>query len=702
MFSAKKMNLLLVTVLGLFVTSAMAAPPEWVEGQLIVKPRAGLSEARFEKILNKSQGQSVKHLEQIRARVIEVPPRALEAVQQALSNNPHIDYVEKNPLIAPSAVTPNDPWYSDQWHLSKIQAPAAWDSGTGNGVTVAILDSGVYGPHPDLASNMVPGWNVVSNNSDTLPANEHGTGVAGTAAATGNNGTGVASVAWNAGIMPIRITNRSDGWATGSDMIAGVLWAADHGADVVNISYDIGGNSSSLNDAAQYLRNKGGVLVMSAGNSNADNGAGDNPYIIHVAATTRSDTRASFSSYGGYVDVSAPGVDILSPWKTSSYGWGGGTSFSSPVVAGVVGLIMVANPSLTPDEVESVLEESADDLGSNGWDKYFGHGRVNAAVAMQMASQSTPSDTQAPAVAITSPSYNETVSGDVLVEVDASDDTGVAQVVLYANGQSVGTDSTAPYQFSWNSGGVSDGNVTLTAYAYDSAGNAGISSGVSINVDNQPDNVESTPPSVAILSPAASSNVISGAVTVSVDASDDTGVTYVALYVNGQVAGTDSAAPYEFDWDSTRVADGDVSFVARAYDGAGNVGTSSTVTAIVKNQPDTVDNTAPTVQISNPKDGSIVSGNISINVSAEDANGVTELSVYINGTLKCNTTDTASLSCSWNTRKLSGGSYNITAAARDADGNRKDNSVSVTIGSGSTKGSGVSDGSKAKGKGKNK
>ena len=116
----------------------------------------------------------------------------------------------------------------------------------------------------------------------------------------------------------------------------------------------------------------------------------------------------------------------------------------------MVALIKAANPDLTPDEVETILESSADDLGSNGWDKYFGHGRVNAAAAVQMASQTTPSDTQAPAVAITSPAYNNTVSGNVLVEVAASDDTGVSQVVLYANGQSVGTDSTAPYQFSWN------------------------------------------------------------------------------------------------------------------------------------------------------------------------------------------------------------------------------------------------------------
>jgi subtilisin family serine protease len=687
------MKLLLAVFLSLSVTGIFAAPPEWVEGQLIVKPRAGLSDAQFEKILSKSKGQSVKHLKQINARVIKVPPQALEAVKQALSNNPHIDFVEKNPLVAPSAFTPNDPSYPDQWHLSKIQAPTAWDVATGNGITVAILDSGVEGSHPDLAGSMVPGRNVVSNNTDTSAMSVHGTAVAGAIAATGNNSTGVASVVWNASIMPIRISNRTDGWAEGSDMVEGVLWAADHGADVVNISYDFGNGFAALNDAAQYLRNKGGLVVMSAGNNNTDYGFTDNPYIIHTSATNSSDAKASFSNFGDFVDVSAPGKSVLTVWQNGGYGWGDGTSFSSPVTAGVIALIKAANPDLTASEVETILKNSADDLGSNGWDKYFGHGRVNAATAVQMASQTAPSDTQAPGVNITSPAYSNTVSGNVLVEVDASDDTGVSQVVLYANGQSVGTDSTAPYQFSWNSAQVADGNATLTAYAYDAANNTGISPGVTVNVDNQPDNVDTTAPSVIITSPAASSNVISGTVKISVNASDDTGVTDVVLYVNGQIAGTDSTAPYEFNWDSTQVADGDVTFVAHAYDAANNKGTSSTVGATIDNQPDVVDNAAPSVAITNPGNGSAVSGTVSILASASDDTGVTQLSVYIDGSLKCSSVDVSSLSCSWNTRKLSG-THTITALASDAKGNSTETSVSVSIATGSSKGN--------KGKGKNK
>ncbi|MDB4409296.1 S8 family serine peptidase [Gammaproteobacteria bacterium] len=692
MLNVCKVKLLLVVILSLSVSSVIAAPPEWVEGQLIVKPKAGLSDAQFEKILSKSKGQSVKHLKQIKTHVIKVPPQALEAVMRALSNNPNIDYVEKDMLVAPDAITPDDPSYSSQWHLPKIQAPDAWESSTGSGITVAILDTGVESGHPDLVSNLVPGWNVASNNSDTSPVMSHGTRVAGVVAASSNNSTGVASIAWNAKIMPIRISNESNGQASWSVMAEGFLWAADHGADVANMSYGLSTNSSTINSAAQYLRSKGGLAVVAAGNDNMDRGFSDNPYLITVAATTSSDARASFSNFGANIDVAAPGSSIYTTNTGGGYRSASGTSYASPATAGVVALIMAANSSLSPDDVEGILESSAVDLGNTGWDPLFGHGRVNARNAVLMATQASNSDTQAPAVNIMSPGYNATVSGNVLVDIGASDNTGVSEVVLYANGQVVGTDRTAPYQFSWDSTGVADGNATLTAYAYDAANNTGISSGVTVNVDNLPDNVDTTAPTVSIASPAASSNVISGTVKITVNASDDTGVTDVALYVNGQIAGTDSTAPYEFNWDSTRVADGEVTFDAYAYDAANNKGTSSSVVATVDNLPDVVDTIAPSVAISNLADGSTLSGTVSIDVSASDNVGVTQLLVYIDNRLKCSSADTGVLNCSWNTRKLSG-SHSIKAVARDAAGHSSETAISVSIGS-SSKGS--------KGRGKNK
>ena len=584
MLTMCKSKLLLAAVISISVTNVLAAPPiEWVEGQIIVKPRAGLSDAQFAKILNKAKGRSVSKLQQINAHIVQVPPQAEDAVIRALSHNPNIDYAEKDRLVAPNAITPDDPKYASQWHLPKIQAPDAWGSTAGEGITVAILDTGVEASHPDLVSNLVPGWNVVSNNSDTSPVMWHGTGVAGTVAATGNNATGVASVAWNARIMPIRITDRTDGVASWSAMANGFLWAADHGADVANLSYGLSTDSSTINNAAQYLRNKGGLAVAAAGNNNTDRGFADNPYLITVSATTSGDGRASYSNYGDNIDVAAPGSSIYTTYTNGGYKSASGTSFASPATAGVVALIMAANPGLSPDEVEGILESSAMDLGDAGWDPLFGHGRVNAGDAVLIATQTSNSDTQAPAVTIVSPGYNATVSGNVLVDVDASDNTGVSEVVLYANGQVVGTDRTAPYQFSWDSTQVADGNATFTAYAYDAARNTGLSSGVTVSIDNV---------------------------------------------------------------------------------------------------SDVVDNTAPVVTLTNPADGSTVSGTVSIYARASDDVGVTQLSVYIDNNLKCSSVDTSTLTCNWNTRKLSG-SHSIRAVARDAAGHSSETTISVSVGSSS-------------------
>jgi len=219
---------ILLLIALLFTVEVMAAGSgnsEWAQGRILVKGKAGLSDAQLEKILNKANGRSISKLQQINTHIVEVPPQAEDAVIKALSNNPHIDFAEKDMLVEANAVTPNDPSYSNQWHLPKIQAPNAWDVSTASGITIAIVDSGVEASHLDLVNSLVPGWNVLSNNPDTSPATTHGTRVAGTAAATGNNSRGVASVAWGANIMPIRITN--DGWAYWSDMAEGIVWAAD-------------------------------------------------------------------------------------------------------------------------------------------------------------------------------------------------------------------------------------------------------------------------------------------------------------------------------------------------------------------------------------------------------------------------------------------------------------------------------------------
>ncbi|MGY6277045.1 S8 family serine peptidase [Methylomonas sp. MgM2] len=548
---------------------------KWVEGQIIVKPRAGLDEDKFERILKAGGGRSKARFNQINAHVVEVPPQAEDAVIKALLNNPNIEYAEKDMLVELSSATPNDPSYSRQWHLPKMQTPNAWDAATGEGVIVAILDTGVEANHPDLVGNLVPGWNVVSNNNDTSPIMWHGTSVAGVVAATSNNATGVSSVAWGAKIMPVRVSNTTDGVAQWSSLANGILWAADHGADVVNMSYDVSIGAYLLNDAAQYFRNKGGVTVVAAGNSNADGGYSDNPYMITVAATDSNDNKSSFSNYGNNVDVSAPGTGIYTTYTNSGYANTSGTSFASPATAGVVALIMSANLYLTPDEVETVLEKSAHDpISGTDWHKYFGWGRVDAAAAVQLAKQTTFVDTQAPAVSIFAPQNNATVSGNVLIEVDASDNSGVTGVDLYANGQFIGRDSTAPYQFSWDSTTVADGSAVFTAVAQDAAGNQATSKGLTVNVVNQPVVQDTTPPTVSIFNPENGSNV-SGTVKVEITGSDNIGVKKLALFVdNGLLCSTTDTNSLSCTWNTRKASSGNHIISAIAEDAAGNNGES--------------------------------------------------------------------------------------------------------------------------------
>ncbi len=236
-------------------------------------------------------------------------------IARALSGNRHIEFAEVDELLPPDDITANDPYFDRAWHLSVIGALQAWDIALGTGIVAAILDTGVDSNHPDLVGQLVPGWNMYDNNSDTSDVYGHGTKVAGVVAAVANNGIGVTSVAWNSLIMPVRIS-RPDGWATTSIIASGLVWAADNGADVANISYAVSA-SGAVKSAAEYMRSHNGVVVVAAGNSGSYQEVLPTSAMISVSATTSDDLRANWSSYGEFVDISAPGVGI---WTTSRGG----------------------------------------------------------------------------------------------------------------------------------------------------------------------------------------------------------------------------------------------------------------------------------------------------------------------------------------------------------------------------------------------
>ena len=456
----------------------------WAKGRILVETRAGLADSELSKILSRHGGHSARRMKNIQVHVVDLPIGSDERVAvELLKLNPHIKSAEVDKLIAPDQVG-NDTYYTSAWHLPKIQAPTAWDNSLGSGVTIAILDSGVDGTHPDLAGKLVPGWNFYDKNSNTSDVYGHGTKVAGSAAASSNNATGVTGVAWNAKIMPVRISD-SSGYAFWSTIAEGIYWAADNGAKVVNISYAVQG-SASIQNAANYLRGKGGLVVNSAGNTGALDATSANAALISVSATDGNDLRASWSSFGDYVDVSAPGAGIWTTTRGGGYAAVSGTSFSSPVTAGVVALMMSANPALKPTEIESILKSTSVDLGAAGADREFGAGRINAAAAVLKAkglAAAPKADVTAPLVSITSPAAG-TVSGIVTVNVNATDNIGVTKVELYANGALLATDLTPAYSFSWDSTRAANGAASLVAKAYDAAGNVASSSALSVTASN--------------------------------------------------------------------------------------------------------------------------------------------------------------------------------------------------------------------------
>ncbi|MDX1250787.1 MAG: S8 family serine peptidase [Gammaproteobacteria bacterium] len=545
---------------------AAESPGQWVKQRILVQPRAGLSDTELDKIIKPHGGRAMRRIPHINFQVVELPPKADEAaIAHLLSKHRHIKFAELDRLV-PLEQTANDPYYGNAWHLPKIQAPAAWNTTLGNGVTVAILDTGVDPNHPDLAGQMVAGWNMYDNNSDSSDVHGHGTQVAGVVAASSNNSQGVASIAWQAKVMPVRIS-QPDGYASLSTIANGLIWAADNGARVANISYGVSG-SAAVQSAAQYMRNKGGVVVVAGGNSGVYDATAPNATMISVAATNSSDTRPSWSTYGEFIDISAPGAGIWTTAKGGGYSAPSGTSFASPATAGVVTLIKSANPALSPAQVEDILKSTADDLGTAGYDTYYGHGRINAAAAVLKATQTQALDTQAPSVSIASP-IGGTVSGIVPISVNASDNTGVTRVDLFANGKLVASDTTAPYGFSWDSTFTPDGTVKLTTAAVDAANNQGTSQAVSVTVANATKTADTTAPTVGITNPGNGS-IVNRTVTISVTAKDDIAIAKLSLYIDGTLRSVTNSSTLSFSWNTRKVANGLHTIAAVAEDTAGN------------------------------------------------------------------------------------------------------------------------------------
>lgn len=277
---------------------------------------------------------------------------------------------------------PNDPYLSSQWAWDRVDAPEGWALSTGHGVLIAVLDTGTDLDHPDLASKVRTDIDYDFVNGDNVADddNGHGTHVSGIAAAATDNGIGVAGMGWEAAILPLKVLD-SAGEGTADNLATAIRYAADQGAGVVNMS--LGGAFSCpwyVQQKSDYAYNLGVVLVAAAGND----GAGQEVFpancahVLGVAATDSYDSRASFSNWGNHVSVAAPGTSIYSTTPYGQYGYMQGTSMATPFVAGLAGLVRARFGTYTPDQVASAILDNAQDLGTAGWDPYYGCGRINA------------------------------------------------------------------------------------------------------------------------------------------------------------------------------------------------------------------------------------------------------------------------------------------------------------------------------------
>lgn len=372
---------------GLALAAAPAparAQAAWdLPDELVIKVRRDTPAAQARGLLRAAGAASLDEIPARGLHRVRVPASARNAVHSALERDPRVAFVERHRLLPPS-FTPDDPRYDLQWHHGTVDTVKAWGRARALGQVVAILDSGVDLDHPDLAGAVLPGWDFWDGDADPSDVFGHGTRVAGVAAALTHNGEGVAGMAWGAAILPVRVAG-ADGWASTWSIAQGLAYAADQGARVANLSFGQLAGSQTVLDAAQAAVERGVVVVASAGNCGCTESWPDTPWLLSVGATQSSDGLTSYSSRGDYVDVAAPGHGIQTTSAGGGYGNASGTSFSTPLVAGLVALLHAAEPDLTPSQVEDRLAATALDLGAAGWDPSFGHGRVDAGAALAAA-----------------------------------------------------------------------------------------------------------------------------------------------------------------------------------------------------------------------------------------------------------------------------------------------------------------------------
>ena len=373
----------------------------YAAGELLITYQEQASDNAVESLDEEVGAEVGEELPEIDARLFEFPEvkrepsedvreRDLAQIKEELQRNPAVESVGYN-YVYSASYTPNDPRFPQQWGLRKTGFESAWNRARGSGTRIAIVDSGADVRHVDLRLKIAGQCDLI-NNDDTCNSTvedpfKHGTHVAGIAAAETGNGEGVAGGCPNCKLLIAKVLD-GYGLGTAADVAKGIIWGVDNGAKVVNLSFASTGDARVVRDAVDYATRRGVVVVAAAGNTRKRTVEYPAAYsnVIAVAATDQDDQRASFSggyssNSGNWVDIAAPGENILSTVPGDRYAYMSGTSMATPHVSALAGLL--ASQGLDAARIEKRIFNTAVDLGKAGHDSYFGYGRIDAGRAVR-------------------------------------------------------------------------------------------------------------------------------------------------------------------------------------------------------------------------------------------------------------------------------------------------------------------------------
>lgn len=364
----------------------------YVAGELVVTYEPEVSDRASAEVPPEAGASVEEELPALGAELLSFPEiknerarqareEALERRKEALERTPRVEAVDYN-YIFETAWAPNDPDFDEQWGLHKIQAPAAWDEARGSGAVIAVVDTGVDYNHPDLSGRVIKGGDFVNNDNDPMDDEGHGTHVAGIASATTDNGAGIAGAAPDARVLAVKVLG-SDGTGTLDQVAAGIDHARNRGAEIINLSLGCEGCTPDILEKAVDDAAEAGIFVVAAagnGNTSTKHYPAAYPSVMAVGATNQNDEKASFSNHGGWVDMTAPGVEVRSTVPGRGYASWSGTSMAAPHVAGVGALL--AGEGLDRDGIRDRILAGVEDLGTAGKNASFGWGRLNAAASL--------------------------------------------------------------------------------------------------------------------------------------------------------------------------------------------------------------------------------------------------------------------------------------------------------------------------------